>query len=42
MIIFIILITNLFLAILLTICTDPGQIPQDREFDHPEDDLVNK
>ena len=39
-VIFAFLVIQLFLAIIFTINTDPGGVPQDREFDLPDDDVV--
>ena len=35
-------ILSLLLAILMTMCTDPGSVPQDREFDAPSNEEVHE
>lgn len=42
LIVFVFLVVQLFLAILMTMFTDPGRVPQDREYDLPDSMLDNQ
>jgi len=42
LVIFAFLVIQLFLAIILTINTDPGSVPQDREYDLPDDMILGR